>query len=79
MFFREPASNMLHLDVFNFNPAIKLKLSNVFMSVSKDFCVPSIIKVASSAKSVFFISLLLCEFLEKKIEKDNNSIHIMNI
>ena len=80
--FKVPARKTLHLDEFNLRPEMMLKLSNVFIRVSKDFFVPSIIKVASSAKGVFFTSLLFIEIpvisLLLTIENDNNSIHIMN-
>ena len=37
LFFKVPARKTLHMDEFNFRPEMTLKLSNVFIRVSKDF------------------------------------------
>ena len=53
---RRPAFKTEHLEEFNLRPEMWLKLSKTSTRVVNEVSVPSVIKVASSAKSTFFIS-----------------------
>ena len=58
---KEPAFKTLHFELFSFNPDTFSNSSSTNIRVSKDFFLPSVIKVASSAKSVRFTSTLFTQ------------------